>query len=441
MASDTTPNLRNARYDAAVPKVVVGNGHVLCAKGVADITAGSVTLNNVLLVPEIQSNLISVSQALDSGLDEISFTEHRVTMLKNGIPVASGTRTGNLFRLDSGTTQQLNQTRTVSQIPSAPSALWHNRLGHLAPRTIKLLHDSGVIKATGLIATEPCRACALGKMTRRPFRSGASIPKAVRFGYLNHSDVCTWGCTGIDDSEYFVTFIDDFFRFVAVYPIANKSDVLSKFKEFVSVLQTETGLSRPVVRLLSDNGVEYTGQEFKQFCCMMGIQHTTSCAYTPQQNGVAERGNRTLLEGARSMLATFDLPSKWWPYAICYAAYVRNRSPSQSLHGKSPFEIRHGQLPNLSKVRVFGCQAFLHIPDALRRKCNYKALACHFLGVAADQNGFIVCLDDGRIKVSRDVNRFQEERGPAHQEPDNIVITKPPEAHHRSASKLRRTRE
>ena len=137
-----------------------------------------------------------------------------------------------------------------------------------------------------------------------------------------------------------LTFTDDYSRYSTVYFIKSKSEVLSKFMEYVNSVEKLTGrhitklniLSEEDVKVLrSDNGGEYTSNSFAKFCTEKGISHQFTVPYCPQQNGVAERMNRTIMEGARSMLYHAKLPLEFWAEACSTAVYLHNRSPTTAL--------------------------------------------------------------------------------------------------------------
>ena len=117
------------------------------------------------------------------------------------------------------------------------------------------------------------------------------------------------GQESIGGKRYFVTFIDDYSRCCMVYFMRHKSEVPEKFKEFEALTTVDCG--QQISKLRSDNGGEYSSQEFEAYLKSKGIQHELSVAYSPQQNGVAERLNRTLMESARSMLAHAGLPDRY----------------------------------------------------------------------------------------------------------------------------------
>ena len=130
------------------------------------------------------------------------------------------------------------------------------------------------------------------------------------------------------------TFIDDFSRKTFVYFMKQKSEVLDKFKIFKALVEKQTGLE--IQKLRNDNGSEYTSKAFKQFCEEHGIERQMSMPYTPQQNGVAERKNRTLFESARCMLQHKQLSNAFWAEAINTAIYVLNRAPTTVWHVSPP---------------------------------------------------------------------------------------------------------
>ncbi|GJV88834.1 retrovirus-related pol polyprotein from transposon TNT 1-94 [Tanacetum coccineum] len=154
---------------------------------------------------------------------------------------------------------------------------------------------------------------------------------------LVHSDVWQAPALSLGGSKYFVSFIDDYSRRCWVYPIKKKSDVFEVFKVYKARVELDSG--KKIKCLRTDNGGEYTGDEFETFCRQEGIKRQFTTAYTPQQNGVAERMNRTLLERARAMLATASLGKSFWAEAVNTTCYVINHSPSNAVELKTPIEI------------------------------------------------------------------------------------------------------
>ncbi len=155
------------------------------------------------------------------------------------------------------------------------------------------------------------------------------------------------------------------------------------FQQYVQRIKVEFG--NPVVTLRSDNGGEYIGKIFESWLLENGIRHETTVTYTPEQNGVAERINRTILESARSMMHFASLPLSLWAEACNTAVYLLNRAATKSVDGKTPFEIWKGMKPNLSHIRVFGSTLYVHIPKEKRGKLDLKSIKCCHVGYCETQ--------------------------------------------------------
>ena len=152
-----------------------------------------------------------------------------------------------------------------------------------------------------------------------------------------HSDVCgPMRKESMKGARYFVEFIDDASRLCEVRFIKSKSDVLKKTKEFIAMVEKQKGES--VKTLQTDNGTEYTGNEFDKYLKEKGITRRLTVPNNPEQNGVAERKNRTLLDTARCLLLESKLPHTFWAEAVNTANYLRNRTPTSRLDGHSPYE-------------------------------------------------------------------------------------------------------
>lgn len=130
--------------------------------------------------------------------------------------------------------------------------------------------------------------------------------------------------------------------------------------------------------LCTDNGGEYTSREFEDYLKREGIRHEYTVSKTPEQNGVAERMNQTLVDTVRAMLSDLKLPKKFWAEALFTASYIRNRSPTTAVQGMTPYEVLKGRKPNVKYLRIFGCNAFVHVPKDERFKMDSKAKKCMF---------------------------------------------------------------
>ena len=156
--------------------------------------------------------------------------------------------------------------------------------------------------------------------------------------------------------------------------------------------------------LRTDNGGEYTSSEFKQYLKEGGVRHELTIPKTPQQNGVAERMNRTLVETVRSMLIDARLPKKFWAESLSTAVYLRNRSPTKTVVGMTPFEAWYGYKPDVSHLRVFGCTVYTHIEKDERSKFDSKAKRCFLLGYGTETKGYrLYDVEKKRVIHSRNV--------------------------------------
>ena len=167
-------------------------------------------------------------------------------------------------------------------------------------------------------------------------------------------------------AEYFLTFIDDKTRYVWVYCLQRKDQVFKKFCEWKAMVERSTGQKLKAIR--TDNGGEFTSSEFEAHLQSEGVKHELTIPKNPEQNGVAEHMNRTLVETVRSLLFYANLSHKFWGEALSTAAYLRNRSPTKAVKGMTPYEAWTGEKPKVDHLRIFGCQAFVHVPKDAKQK-------------------------------------------------------------------------
>lgn len=178
---------------------------------------------------------------------------------------------------------------------------------------------------------------------------------------LVHTDICgPMQTRSLGGAYYFLLFVDDCTRFSWVYFLSKKSPAFQYFKEFKVMIENQTAKKIKILR--SDQGGEYRLNEFMNFCKQHGIIQQFTVPHTPQQNGVAERKNRTLVECARSMLQGKGISNGLWAEAINTAVYLKNRSPTKCLGFKTPFEALFGLKPAVDHLRIFGSKAFALIP-------------------------------------------------------------------------------
>ncbi|GKD02175.1 retrovirus-related pol polyprotein from transposon TNT 1-94, partial [Tanacetum coccineum] len=159
-------------------------------------------------------------------------------------------------------------------------------------------------------------------------------------------------------NRYFLSIVDDYSKRLWVYILRFKHEAFEKFKEWKQLVENQTG--RTVKKLRTDNGLEFCNWKFEQLCIESGIARHLTVAGTPQQNGVAERMNITLMDKVRCLLIQSGLPKTFWGEATCTAAYLINRSPSTAIEKKTPMEMWSGHPSNYRMLRIFGCVAYTH---------------------------------------------------------------------------------
>jgi hypothetical protein len=205
-----------------------------------------------------------------------------------------------------------------------------------------------------------------------------------------------------------VTFIDDYSRFTWVYFLRSKVDVFSIFQTFVAYVETQFSTCVKILR--SDSGGEYMSHAFQSFLQQKGILSQRSCPCTPQQNGVAKRKNRHLLDVVHTLMLESFMPSRFWVEALSTTVYLINRLPSPTLHLDSPYSRLFGVLPDYNSLHVFGCVCFVHLPPIESHKLAAQSVQCAFLGYSNFHKGF-VCYDAdaNKLRISRNEIFFENQ--------------------------------
>lgn len=389
-------------------QVVLADGQKLFTAGVGDGylhnmkddgNSQKIKLLNVLYVPQLKGNLISVKKLTARGL-EVYFRDNQCTITKDGYTVANATEESGLYELN--TTQKALRAAELSHADCIH--YWHNRLGHRDPNAIRTLEKRNAalnfhIKPCDV--SQVCECCIKAKMSRK------SIPKksesrAAEVLDLIHTDVCgPMQTTTPSGNRYFMTMIDDNSKYTKVYLLKNKSEVPAKIQEYVKYVQTKFRVTPKKIR--SDRGGEYTGEKLKSFLRNEGIQMELTNPYTPQQNGCAERKNRYLVEMARSMLVDSSLPNKYWGEAIVTANHMQNKLPVTGRE-VTPYETWNERKPNLSYIKRFGCKAYATIPAERRQKLDDKAKELTFVGYEEGTKGYrLLDTSTDKIVISKDV--------------------------------------
>lgn len=433
--------------------VTVANGQVMEVKGIGKIGVALwsrdqgptlLQMNDVLWVPDLNASLFSVRQFATEGCAMV-FDEESVYFEFNGARRIIGQARGNHYVLREKTSRkgamivrnggsdgvggevgvspihQVSSERdggsdvngeevgngpTHQVAPSKELCIhqWHRRFAHRNLNDIRLMKRNGLsIKACD--CTDDCEDCLVGKMARKSFPKKSKPVENVLDCVV--SDLCgPMPVESVNRKRYFMTFIDVYSRYCEVKFLREKNEAANETKQYIERMKTQFGKKPKTLR--SDRGTEYLTEELQQYLRNEGIKSECTVGYAPEQNGIAERKNRTLVEAARAMLRDSKLPKTFWAEAVNTANHVTN-CITHSRTMKSPYEIFHNEKPRYDDLIPFGCEAFVMIPKEKRRKLDDKSEKMKFVGYDSQSKGFR--MTDGRkVIVSREVHFLNNQK-------------------------------
>lgn len=371
-------------------------GRLECESGVNGQT--KMLQVEVLIVEDLAHNLISISSLEKQGY-EITFWNGKCYIKFEKELVALGSRECNLYIM------WLNIIWSdVSMLTGDAEKVnvWHRRLGHIGAQRLtqlsKMVDGIGELKCEG---NTLCDVCIQGKQAKLPF--GGSRVRATRPLERIHSDVCgPIAPTALGGVRFILTFIDDYTHFAVVYGLVKKSEVYQYFREYEA--RVTNRFPRKICNFRCDNGTEFVNHAMRDLCAEKGITFELTIPGTPENNGVAERLNRSLLEKARCLLLGSSLSKRFWHEAILTATYLLNRCPTRAVEdNKVPAELWYKSSQDLSRLRVFGCIVFVKKPkEQLEGKFDSRSKPCIMLGYC--DNGYRVwSIDEQKIIVARNV--------------------------------------
>jgi hypothetical protein len=378
----------------------IGRGRVRIPVSVDGHTR-SIVLTDVLHVPQIKGNLISVARLQDKGLvvETTAPPKRMALVIKNhGRKVGVASRVGRSYILDMPTESAMpaglatdrqegvtdsqgevtDHQEEVTDRQASVYARWHQRFGHLGPQLIEKVHKvvGDMPQHVRPIEGQPtCEVCALTKKVRVINR--ASPERSIEPLARVFSDF--WGPyrePALTGDVYMLTFTDDYTRKSWVTLTKLRSVLPSVYARWKAFVELQSGFKVKAIRC--DNATEYKAMQ-EPVLSPEGITLELTTVYSPWQNGVAERLNRTLVTMARSMLQHAKLPLRFWGFAVIAACYLRNRMPIGP-DGKCPEEAFTGRKASVSHIRTFGCIAYAHIPKETRGKLELVARKTIFVG-------------------------------------------------------------
>ncbi|GJV51169.1 putative ribonuclease H-like domain-containing protein [Tanacetum coccineum] len=306
-------------------------------------------------------NLLSVGQFYDSNL-EVAFRQH-TCFIQNleGVDLLTGSRGNTLYTLSLRDMTTSSPICFLSKASITKSWLWHRRLSHLNFGAINHLARHGLVQGLPKLKFEKdhlCSTCATGKSKKKPHKPKSEDTNQEKL-YLLHMDLCgPMRVASVNGKKYILVIVDDYSRFT-----------------WVKCLRT-------------DNGTEFVNQTLREYYEKVDISHETSVARSPQQNGVVERRNRTLIEVARTMLIYAKALLFLWAEAVATTCYTQNRSIVRLRHGKTPYELLHDKLPDLSFFHIFGALCYPTNDSENLGKLQPKADIGIFIGYAPTKKAF-----------------------------------------------------
>jgi hypothetical protein len=391
---------------------MTADGTPMPLAGVGSVVTLHLSLLKVYLIPKIKLNLASVGQIYDSGDCLVMFSGSFccVQDLQSQKLIVTGRRENELYILDelkvsiaaaaaATTTVDLSSFRL--SLSSSSFYLWHSRLSHVSSSRLRFLASTGALGNLKTCDIFYCSGCNLAKFSTLPFNRSISVSSSpfnlIHFDVWGPSPIATKG-----GSRYYVSFIDDHTHYCWVYLMKHRSEFFEIYAAFRALIKTQH--SAVIKCFRCDLGREYTSNKFCQLLALDGTIHQTSCTDTPEQNSVAERKHRHIVETARSLLLSAFIPSEFWGEAVLTAVSLINTIPSSHSSGLSHFEKLYGYVPDYSSFRVFSCTCFVLRPHVERSKLSSRSAICVFLGYGEGKKGYR-CFDPitQKLYVSRHV--------------------------------------
>ncbi|GJV22379.1 putative ribonuclease H-like domain-containing protein [Tanacetum coccineum] len=394
-----------------------GDGRI---SGKGTIRTSKLDFENVYYVEELQHfNLFSVSQICDKK-NKVLFTDTDCLVLTEEFQLPDESqvvlripRERDLYTFSISELQpEQNVTCLVAKASLDESTRWHRRMAHVNFKTINKLAKEGLVDGLPLkVFTNEhnCVACNKGKQHKASYKHISAVRLITETLQLLHMDL--FGPTNIrsiDQKYYSLVVTDDFSRFTWTFFLGTKDETFYVLKEFIALIENQ--LNKKVKGIRCDNGTEFKNAKLIELCGEKGIKRDYSNPRTPQQNGVAERKNRTLIEAARTMLADSKLPTMFWTEAVSTACYVLNRVSITNPHNKTPYELISGKVPQIGHLKPFGCQVtILNTSDHLG-KFEGKADEGYLVGYAPNSKAYRVYnLTNKRVEETMNL-RFLEDK-------------------------------
>nr|GEW73107.1 putative ribonuclease H-like domain-containing protein [Tanacetum cinerariifolium] len=360
-----------------VDQIVLWNEHVAKIMGYGDYKIGSVTISKVYFVEGLGHNLFSVGQFCDSDL-EVAFLQH-TCFIRNleGVDLSLGDMMAS------------SPICLLSKASKTKSWLWYRHLSHLNFGEINHLARQGIVQGLHKLKFEKdhvCSACAMGKSKKKSHKPKSKDTNQEKL-YLLHMDLCgPMRVESVNGKKYILIIIVDYSQFTWVKCLRSKDEAPYFIIKFFKMIQVQ--LKVPIRHIRIDNGTEFVNQTLCKYYEQVGISHETSVARSPQQNGVVKRRNCTLIEAACTMLIYAQALLFLWAEAVATGCYTQNQAIEQLCYGKTPYELLHNKLPDVSLLYVFGTLCYPTNDSENLGKLQPKADIGIFIGYAPTKKAF-----------------------------------------------------
>ena len=387
--------------------MVRGYGDILFESKVGD-TLLIGTMKMVLYAPDLGVNLISISTITAHPGAKVTYSGRNVSFSRNGFIDITGRRgDDDVYKLNLTVKPVETDHALVSKALGVPLSTWHSRLAHVNYKTIQKMERLQLVDGLAISDYDIsciCEGCIYGKMCRSPFIESTKEEREV--GELVVTDIQgPMQVPSLSLALYFLLIKDHGSGYRKSHFLKKKSEAADLILQFIALFQTET--KKKVKCIRSDRGGEFDGKEFKRRLAELGVVQEFTVSRSPQQNGVAERDNRTVMEACRSSLygrnhhVTSAFRLRLWAEAMAHAVYTLNRTLSRT-GTVTPYQKYHGVKPSVSHLREFGMLCYSHVPDETRRKLDPKGEKCILLGY--ETTGYrVLVIATHRVKVTRDI--------------------------------------
>ncbi|KAI3736237.1 hypothetical protein L6452_15775 [Arctium lappa] len=387
-----------------------GNDQLSPILGYGDIIQDKITISKVSYVEGLGHNLFSIGQFCDKGL-EVNFKSKSYSVCtEDGTELLGGHRKTNLYTINLSKVKIDNQVCLLTKATQQQRWLWHRRLSHLNFRYINKLVHGKLVKGLPELKYDKehlCAACEKGKMKRAAHKPKPELSTSSPLELI-HMDLCgPMRTQSLGGKKYVLVIVDDYSRYTWVKFLRSKDETPEVLISFLKTTQVK--LQRQVKFLRTDNGTEFKNKIVDEYLDSVGISHQYSAARTPQQNGVVERRNRTLVEAAWTMLSQSDLPLFLWAEAVSTACHTQNRSMIHRRFQKTPYQLINNRAPTIKYFHIFGCKYFVLNDRESLNKFSAKADEGIFIGYSSTSAAYRVYIKKSKTVVDSVNVTFDEE--------------------------------